>query len=151
MLSLLSKIWLKYKKIIFISLKLHQISTNQSITYQNYIWTKHIIFPREETQSKTPKTAPAEAATASAEAVTAPVKLQTAPTEAETPSAEAETPSAEAETVPTHSALAPTMVPEKSHKAYLTIFSQIMNLMPYTFLQANDVIRMTSSNYNSCD
>ena len=61
------------------------------------------------------------------ETVTAPAKLQTAPTEVETPSTEAETVSA-------HSALAPTVVPEKSHKAYLTIFSQIMNLMPYTFL-----------------
>ena len=81
--------------------------------------------------------APAEAANSSA-------KLQTAP-------AEAETPSTEVETVPTHSALASTVVPEKSHKAYLTIFSQIMNLMPYTFLQANDVIRMTSSSCNSCD
>ena len=79
-----------------------------------------------------------------AEAITAPTKLQTAP-------AEAETPSAEAETVPTHSAVALTVVPKKSHKAYLTIFSQIMNLMQYTFLQANDVIRMTSSNCNSCD
>ena len=62
-----------------------------------------------------------------------------------------QTTSAEAETVPAHSVVAPTVVPEKSHKAYLTIFSQIMNLMPYTFLQANDVIRMTSSNCNSCD
>ena len=52
----------------------------------------------------------------------------------------------EVATVPAHSAVAPAMVPKKSHKAYLTIFSQIMNLMPYTFLQANDVIRMTSSN-----
>ena len=82
---------------------------------------------------KTPKTAPAEAATTSAEAVTAPAKLQTAP-------AEAETPSAEAETILAHSAVAPTVVPKKSHKTYLTIFSQIINLMPYTFLQANDAI-----------
>ena len=72
------------------------------------------------------------------------VKLQTAPVEAETPSVEAET-------VPAHSAVAPTVIPEKSHKAYLTIFSQIMNLMPNTFLKANNVIRMTSSSYNSCD
>ena len=42
MLSSLSKIWLKYKQTIITSQKLHQISTNQSITYQNYIWTKHI-------------------------------------------------------------------------------------------------------------
>ena len=62
-----------------------------------------------------------------------------------------QTTSAEAETVPTHFAVAPAVVPEKSHKVYLTIFSQIMNLMPYTFLLANDVIRMTSSNCNSCD
>ena len=82
--------------------------------------------------------------TASAEAVTAPAKLQTTP-------AEVETPSAEAETVPAHFAVAPAVVPEKSHEAYLTIFSQIMNLIPYTFLQANDVIQMTSSSCNSCD
>ena len=82
--------------------------------------------------------------TASAEAVTAPAKLQTA-------LAEVETPSTEAETVPAHSAVAPVVVLEKYHKTYLTIFSQTMNLMPYTFLQANDVIRMTSSNCNSCD
>ena len=44
--------------------------------------------------------------TAFAEAITAPVKLQTAPTEVETPSAEAKI-------VPTHSAVAPTVVPEK--------------------------------------
>ena len=71
-------------------------------------------------------------------------KLQIAP-------AEAEIPYAEAETIPAHSAVALVVVPEKSHKVYLTIFSQIMNSMPYTFLQANDVIRMTSSNCNSCD
>ena len=82
--------------------------------------------------------------TASAKAIIAPAKLQTSP-------AEAETPSVEAETVPAHSTVALAVVPKKSHKAYLTIFSQIMNLMPYTFLQANDVIRMTSSNCNSCD
>ena len=76
MLSLLSKIWLKYKKIIFTSLKLHQISTNQSIAYQNYIWTKYIIFPREETQPKISKMTPAEATKASAESVTAPTDLQ---------------------------------------------------------------------------
>ena len=85
-----------------------------------------------------------EAATASAKAVIAPAKLQIAP-------AEADIPFAEAETIPAHSAVALAVVPEKSHKAYLTIFSQIMNLMPYTFLQANDVIRMTSSNCNSYD
>ena len=82
--------------------------------------------------------------TTSAKVVTAPAKLYTA-------LAEAETPSVEAEIVLAHSAVAPTMVPEKSHKAYLTIFSQIMNLMPYTFLQANDVIRMASPNCNSYD
>ena len=36
--------------------------------------------------------------------------------------------------------MAPVVVPEKSHKAYLTIFGQIMNLMPNTFLQANDAV-----------
>ena len=71
-------------------------------------------------------------------------KLQTAPTEVETASAKAET-------IPTHFAVALVVVLEKSHKAYLTIFSQIMNLMPNTFLQANDVIQMTSSNCNNCD
>ena len=71
-------------------------------------------------------------------------KLQTALVEAETDSAEAET-------VPAHSAVAPAVVPEKSYKAYLTVFSQIMNLMPNTFLQANDVIQMTSSSCNSYD
>ena len=40
---------------------------------------------------------------------------------------------------------------KRIHEDYLTIFSQMMNLMPNTFLQANDVIQMTSSNYNSCD
>ena len=72
------------------------------------------------------------------------VKLQTAPTEAETPSAEAET-------VPAHSTVTLVVVPKKSIKTYLTIFSQIMNLMPNTFLQANDVIRMTSFECNSHD
>ena len=52
MLSLLSKIWLKYKKIIITSLKLYQISTNQNITYQNYIWTKHIIFQKRKLSQK---------------------------------------------------------------------------------------------------
>ena len=65
--------------------------------------------------------------TAFAEAVTALAKLQKAP-------AEAKIPFVETETVATHFAVAPAVVPEKSHKAYLTIFSQIMNLMPYTFL-----------------
>ena len=78
-----------------------------------------------------------EAATAFAQVVTTPAEVTTT--------------FAEAETVLAHSVVAPAVVPEKSHKAYLTIFSQIMNLMPYTFLQANDVIRMTSSNCNSCD
>ena len=101
-------------------------------------------FPKEKIQPKTPKTAPAEAATASAEAVIAPAKLQTTP-------AEAEIPYAEAETIPAHSAVALVVVPEKSHKVYLTIFSQIINLMANTFLQANDVIQITSSSCNNCD
>ena len=58
--------------------------------------------------------------------------------------AKAETASAEAKTVPAHFVVAPAVVPEKSHKAYLTIFSQIMNLMPNTFLQENDVTAITS-------
>ena len=71
--------------------------------------------------------------TAFAKAIIAPAKLQTSP-------AEAETPSVEAETVPAHSTVAPAVVPKKSHKAYLTIFSQIMNLMLSIVLQAKDVI-----------
>ena len=103
MLSLLSKICLKYKKIIITSLKLHQIPTNQSITYQNYIWTKHIIFQKEKTQPKIPTTALAEAATAPAEAATAPAEI----TSAETTFAEIAT--------------APAVVPEieGSHKDYV--------------------------------
>ena len=55
---------------------------------------------------------------------------------------EAETASAEATTAPAHSAVAPAVVPkiEGSLKDYLTIFSQIMNLMPSIILQAKDVI-----------
>ena len=124
MLSLLSKIWLKYKKTIITSLKLYQISTNQTITYQNYIWTKHIIFQKRKlsqkyqqqlqqklfcrnSSSRSCKTAPAEAEIASVEAVTAPA----------------------------HFTMAPTMVLEieGSHKDYLTIFRKIMNLMPNFF------------------
>ena len=72
--------------------------------------------------------APTEAATTSAQAVTTP--------------AEAATASTEAATAPAHSAVASTVVPEieGSHKDYLTIFSQIMNLMPSFVLQAKDVI-----------
>ena len=43
----------------------------------------------------------------------------------------------------THKCLIPAaVVPETkgSHEDYLTIFSQIINLMANTFLQANDVI-----------
>ena len=58
--------------------------------------------------------------------------------------AKAETASAKAKTVPAHFVVAPAVVPEKSHKAYFTIFSQIMNLMPNTFLQENDVTAITS-------
>ena len=60
MLSLLSKIWLRYKKkkkTMITSLKLHQI-----------------YFPKEKTLPKIPKTAPAEAAVASTEAETAPAE-----------------------------------------------------------------------------
>ena len=71
---------------------------------------------------------------ASAEAVTALVKLQIAPAEAEI--AFVETASTEAATAPAHSAVTPTVVLEieGSHKDYLIIFSQIMNLMPNIFL-----------------
>ena len=66
--------------------------------------------------------------------------MQTTPVEAET--ASVETASAEATTAPAHSAVAPAVVPkiEGSLKDYLTIFSQIMNLMPSIILQAKDVI-----------
>ena len=50
MLSLFSKIWLRYKKTMITSLKLHQI-----------------YFRKEKTKPKTPKTALAEATTASIE------------------------------------------------------------------------------------
>ena len=74
MLSLLSKIQIRYKKTIIASVKLHQLSTNQSIAYQNYIWTKHIIFSKKETQPKIPITTPAEAATAPVKAVIDPAE-----------------------------------------------------------------------------
>ena len=148
MLSLLSKIWLRYKKTMITSLKFHQISTNQSITYQNYIWTKAYIFSNRGNLAKKYQQQ-------------LQWKLQIAPAEAvlqkqlqrklQTTLAKVETASAEAETILAHFAVAPTVVPEKSHKAYLTIFSQIMNLITNTFLQANDVIRMTSSSCNIYD
>ena len=148
MLSLLSKIWLRYKKTMITSLKLHQISTSQSITYQNYIWTKAYIFSkRGKLAKKYQQQLQRKLQTAPTEVVLQKQlqrKLQTAPTEVETTSAKAET-------IPAHSAIAPAVVPEKSHKTYLSIFSQIMNLMSNTFLQANDVIWMTSSRCNSCD
>ena len=71
--------------------------------------------------------------------------MQTALAEAETTSIEiasVETAYAKAATAPAHSPVAPTMVPkiEVSHKDYLTIFSQTMNLMPNIFLQVKDLI-----------
>ena len=62
-------------------------------------------------------------------------KLQTAP-------AQAETTSAEATTAPAHSAVVLVVVPEieGSFKDYLTIFSQIMNLIPNIVIQAEDVV-----------
>ena len=107
MLSLLSKIWLKYKKTIIISLKLHQISTNQSIIYQNYIWTKHIIFQKKKLNQKYQQQLQQKLFATSTKAAIA----------------------------PTHSAVALTVVSEieESHKDYLTIFSQTMNLMPNIF------------------
>ena len=72
MLSLLSKIWLRYKKTMITSLKLHQI-----------------YFRKENTKPKTPKTALAEATTASAEAETAPAELATTSAKAETAPAKA--------------------------------------------------------------
>ena len=61
--------------------------------------------------------------------------LQTTP-------AEAETASAEATSSPAHSPVALAVVPaiEGSLKDYLTIFNQILNLMPSIVLQAKDVI-----------
>ena len=61
---------------------------------------------------------------------------------AEVETASAETAYVEAATAPAHSVVAPAMVLEieGSHKDYLTIFSQIMNLMPSFVLQAKDVI-----------
>ena len=104
MLSLLFKIWLRYKKTMITSLKLHQIyfSKRENLSENSFCRSCKQLLQ----------------------------KMQTASTEVET--------------VPAHSAVALVVVPKKSHKAYLTIFSQIMNLMPYTFLQANDVIRMIS-------
>ena len=117
MLSLLCKIWLKYKKTIIISLKLHQISTNQFIIYQNYIWTKHIIFQKRKFSQKYQQ------------------QLRQKTANNSNRSYFAETTPAEAATTPAHSAVAPTVVSEKkgSHKDYLTIFSQTMNLMSNIF------------------
>ena len=136
MLSLLSKIWLKYKNTIITSLKLHQISTNQSITYQNYIWTKHIIFQKKKLSQKYQQQLQQ--------------KLQTALTEAEIASAEATV-------VAAHSAVASAMVPEieGSHKDHLTIFIQTMNLMPNIFPSSKRSHfkwhHLTANSCNSCD
>ena len=85
------------------------------------MWTKHIIFQKKKLSQKYQQQLQH--------------KLQIALVEAETASAEAAT-------APAHSAVASTVVPEieGSHKDYLTIFSQIMNLMPSFVLQAKDVI-----------
>ena len=130
MLSLLSKIWLKYKKTIITSLKLYQISTNQSIIYQNYIWTKYIIFQKKKLSQKYQQQLQQ--------------KLQTA--------------SVEAATAPAHSAVAPTVVPEieGSHKDYLIIFSQTMNLIPNIFppskrFHSNGTISQLAVRTNSCN
>ena len=89
-------------------------------------------FPKEKTQPKILATTPTEVATA-------PVEVATTP--------------AEAATAPAHSTMAPAVVPEieGSHKDYLTIFSQTMNLMPNIFSSKQDVIWMTSFSCNSCD
>ena len=73
-------------------------------------------------------------------------KLQIAPTEAETASAEAATASA-------HFAMAPIVVPgtRESHKDYLAVFSQTMNLMPNIFSSKQYVIWMISFSCDSCD
>ena len=138
MLSLLSKIWSKYKKTIITSLKLHQILTNQSITYQNYIWTKHIIFQKRKLSQEYQQQLQQKLQIASAEAILQKQlqqKLQIA-------SAEVEIVFAETVTAPTHFAVVPVVVPEidGSLKTYLTIFIQIMNLMPSIVLQTKDVI-----------
>ena len=85
------------------------------------MWTKHIIFQKKKLSQKYQQQLQH--------------KLQIALVEAETASAEAAT-------APAHSAVTPTVVLEieGSHKDYLTIFSQIMNLMPSFVLQAKDVI-----------
>ena len=86
MLSLLSKIWSKLKETIITSLKLHQISTNQFLTYQNYIVikprTKYIIFQKRKLSQKVPAATPAEIVVTPTEATVAPVETVTAPAKA---------------------------------------------------------------------
>ena len=82
--------------------------------------------------------------------------MQTAPAKAETASTEiasAKTAFVEAATAPGHFVMAPTVVPETrgSHKNYLAIFSQIMNLKPNIFSSKQDVIWMISFSCDSCD
>ena len=157
MLSLLFKIWLKYEKTIITYLKFHQISINQSITYQNYIWTKHIIFKKDETQPKIPIVAPTKVATASAEttsAKTASTETATASIELATAPAEVAIALVEATIAPAHSAVAPVVVSEikGSRKNYLTIFSQMMNLMPSIFPSSKrSHFRWHHLIANSCD
>ena len=78
-----------------------------------------------------------------------------APAEEET--ASIETDSTEAATTLAHSAVAPVVVPEieESHKDYLTIFSQTMNLMPNIFPPSKRSHfkwhHLTVNSCNSCD
>ena len=76
---------------------------------------------------------------------------------AKTALAEAETTSTEAATAPAHFAVALAMVPEieGSHKDYLTIFSQTMNLMPNIFPSSKRSHfkwhHLTTNSCNNCD
>ena len=78
-------------------------------------------------------------------------RLQKSPAEAET--ASTKTASAEAATASAHFAMAPTVVPgtRGSHKDYLAVFSQTMNLMPNIFFSKQYVIWMISFSCDSCD